>query len=155
MAALAIGLLVLLLLLGGVRLFIGAEPAQILRASRYTGAGLLALIAVAALLTERIGLGILLGSAAWGVFTGGSIWPRGMRFPGRGGDQAMGRKQPASHSSRMTPAEALRVLGLQEGASAEEIRAAHRRLIVQNHPDQGGSDYLAAKINEAKDVLLG
>ncbi len=54
----------------------------------------------------------------------------------------------------MSRTEALRVLGLQEGASVEEIRAAHRKLILNNHPDRGGSDYLASKINEAKDVLL-
>ena len=55
----------------------------------------------------------------------------------------------------MGRAEALRVLGLQEGAAEEDVRAAHRKLILQNHPDKGGSDYLASKINEAKDVLLG
>jgi hypothetical protein len=57
--------------------------------------------------------------------------------------------------SGMSREEALRVLGLKEGASEEDVRAAHRRLMLQNHPDKGGSDYLAAKINEAKDVLLG
>jgi curved DNA-binding protein CbpA len=54
----------------------------------------------------------------------------------------------------MSRAEALKVLGLEDGASEEQVRAAHRRLIVQIHPDKGGTSYLAAKINEAKDVLL-
>ena len=54
----------------------------------------------------------------------------------------------------MKRAEALQVLGLQEGASEYDIREAHRHLIAGMHPDHGGSDYLAAQINHAKDVLL-
>jgi hypothetical protein len=55
----------------------------------------------------------------------------------------------------MSRQEALSVLGLSEGASADDIRAAHRRLIQRVHPDVGGSADLAARINRAKDVLLG
>jgi curved DNA-binding protein CbpA len=55
----------------------------------------------------------------------------------------------------MTRAEALSVLGLEEGASAEDVRRAHRRLIVLVHPDRGGTPYLAARLNQARDVLLG
>ncbi|WP_119392303.1 DnaJ domain-containing protein [Taklimakanibacter lacteus] len=60
----------------------------------------------------------------------------------------------AAPSGKMSRAEALAVLGLKEGATPDEIRAAHRRLMKEFHPDHGGSDYLAAKINQAKDVLL-
>jgi len=55
----------------------------------------------------------------------------------------------------MTRAEALAVLGLSEGASRQDIKAAYQRIISGLHPDHGGSDYLAAQVNEAKAVLLG
>jgi curved DNA-binding protein CbpA len=54
----------------------------------------------------------------------------------------------------MSRAEAFAVLGLAEGATDEEIRAAHRRLIQRVHPDVGGSADLAARINRAKEILL-
>ena len=63
-------------------------------------------------------------------------------------------RAPATASPKMTRAEALAILGLKEGASADDVRAAHRRLMKTAHPDLGGSDYLAAKINEAKEFLL-
>jgi DnaJ domain len=60
-----------------------------------------------------------------------------------------------SAAAAMTTEEALSILGLKAGASPDEIKAAHHRLMMKIHPDQGGSDALAAQVNRAKDVLLG
>ncbi len=60
----------------------------------------------------------------------------------------------ASNSGAMSRAEAYEILGLEDGAPADTVREAHRRLIGHLHPDKGGSTLLAAKVNQAKDVLL-
>lgn len=65
------------------------------------------------------------------------------------------QEPPRTSTGNMERGEALKVLGLDESARAEDIKAAHRRLMANLHPDKGGSDYLAQQINRAKDVLLG
>ncbi|MEJ1969559.1 MAG: DnaJ domain-containing protein [Rhizomicrobium sp.] len=235
MGEVLLGIVVLVAFIFLVRAFLAANPAALAKALRYAGAGLLAVAAIGLFLTEKPAAGAFLASMAWGMFTGGHVWPggwphyrRAKMAPGQtssvrtpwvemaldhesgemhgtilkgahagkrldqldrdtllafcaeaGGDdletqrlleayldrtlgadwraqaQAGDEAPPPRGATGMTRAEALKVLGLQEGASADDIRAAHRRLMLQNHPDKGGSDYLASKINEAKDVLLG
>lgn len=63
-------------------------------------------------------------------------------------------QQSSRNTSNMTRAQALAILGLEEGADREAIIKAHRGLMQKLHPDRGGNDYLAAQINQAKDILL-
>ena len=79
------------------------------------------------------------------------------RFPAWRQDaqgNAAGGQGRAAPSGKMTNEEAYQILGLQPGAGRDEIGRAHRALMKKLHPDQGGSTYLAARVNEAKDTLL-
>lgn len=79
-------------------------------------------------------------------------WRLGAREKGGAGEG--GRRSKWARES-MTHAEAWSLLGLAPGATADEIRAAHRRLMREHHPDRGGSTDFAARLNEAKELLLG
>ncbi len=80
----------------------------------------------------------------------GAAWRETANAGARGEDTG----GTAANQGSMTEKEAYQILGLQPGADADAIRSAYRRLMQHAHPDKGGSPYLAAKINAAKDLLL-
>jgi hypothetical protein len=235
MGPVALGVVALVLVLMLIRAFVTADPKALVRIVRYTGAGGLGVVTVLLALTGRMGPALFLGSMAWGLATGGHLWPA--RWPHYSGghwgkrassgatsvranwvemqldhetgemhgtvlkgahagialdqinrpdvvtiyreaalddpesarlieaylDRRFGpewRGDPGGDTAApvreaMSREEALKILGLKDPVTEDEIRSVHRRLMLQIHPDRGGSDYLAAKINQARDVLLG
>jgi hypothetical protein len=153
---LALGALTLFLLLGGMRAFERAPVTTIKSLLAWVAA--LGGITLALLLVLSGREGIALGAL---VMFGPLIWQRWRAYraslgaPGQQQQQSAGPRQPPpNRQGGMTPEEAYQVLGLHPGASEDEIRAAHHRLMRTAHPDSGGSDWLATRINQARDVLL-
>jgi DnaJ family protein C protein 19 len=148
---LLLGGIVLFVLVGGMRAFERASVTSVKALFAWIAAlGGLSL-ALMLILTGRGGIALgaltLFGPLLyqrWQAARGGRIGG-----PGPGGRGSRTRSGP------MSRAEAFEVLGLQPGASEAEIREAHRRLMRGAHPDTGGSDWLAARINQARDILLG
>jgi hypothetical protein len=156
MPGLLLGVLVLFVLLGGARAFERASVDSI----KSLGAWVAALggIALALLLILSGRASVALGPL---VMFGPLLWRKWQqsRTGAIGGGGAAGStggaaRPPPDMRGAMTPKEAYEVLGLRPGASESEIRDAHRRLMRGAHPDAGGSDWLASRVNQARDILL-
>jgi hypothetical protein len=149
MPLIVLALVALIVVIAFLRLGAGRDPGFLMRLARPAGIAVLVVLTLFFALTERWIPAVFLAGIGWSLYTRGRAVPEGW-FP-----RDEREPPPRDTGTRMPAAEALKILGLPPGADADAVRAAHKRLILQNHPDRGGSDYLAAKINEAKDVLLG
>jgi DnaJ family protein C protein 19 len=150
---LLLGGVVLFLLLGGLRAFERASITTI--KSLFTWIAALGGLSLALLLILTGKGGIALGALT---LFGPLLYQKWQAARGRriGGGPASGSSGPSRRTSgAMTRQEAYEVLGLPTNATEAEIRAAHHRLMRAAHPDAGGSDWLAARINQARDILLG
>jgi DnaJ family protein C protein 19 len=140
------GAVVLFLLMGGLRAFERASVTSV--KSLFTWIAALGGLSLALLLILTGRGGIALGALT---LFGPLLYQRWQAARG----PRIGGSAPGRPSGPMTREEAYQVLGLHQGASQSEIREAHRRLMRGAHPDAGGSDWLAARINQARDILLG
>ena len=172
MLALVLGGLALFAFWGGLRAFQNASVTSI--KSLLTWIAVLGGISLALLLVVTGRWPLALGALT---FFGPTIWNRwraanprmgqrggsagrggagpGGAGPGGAGPSSGAGAGPARRSGAMSREEAFQVLGLHVGASEADIRAAHHRLMRAAHPDAGGSDWLASRVNQARDVLLG
>jgi DnaJ family protein C protein 19 len=158
---LVLGGLVLFAFWGGLRAFERASVTTVKSLVAWIAALGGISLALLLILSGRGGIAIaalvMFGPMIWNRWR--AAHPRVGRSGGAGqggtGTGGAGQGGPARRSSAMTREEAYQVLGLRAGASEADIRAAHHRLMRAAHPDAGGSDWLAARINQARDLLLG
>jgi len=117
------------------------------RLMRYGFAVVLGLLAFLILVRGNIPVGGILGFLSY-LSAQGSLWNI------FGGSVDKKRQNPRAGLPPMSREEALEILGLSGTPGQSEIRAAHHKMMLKFHPDQGGSDYFATKLNQARDLLL-
>jgi DnaJ family protein C protein 19 len=94
-----------------------------------------------------------------GLAAGAAAYAARFAFEAYHGWKAAGSKMRQFYKGgflpKMTRREAAQILGIRESAPEQKVKEAHRRIMIANHPDSGGSSYIATKVNEAKEMLLG
>ncbi len=149
MIFLLLGCASLLVVMGALGMFSRAQVANVKQFGVWTVAIGGLLMAALLFFTGRgalaIGALVMLGPLIWSWI--GLAKPQGT--------PKSGTRPPAGRSGAMSRAEAMEVLGVPANSSKADIQAAYIRLMQAAHPDRGGSDWLAARINQARDVLLG
>jgi hypothetical protein len=158
---LLLGTAILAALLLGLKAFERASAAAIVTLLKwiaaFAGLALTGLLLLSGRGPQALTGLVLVGPLLWRRWHQGGFGGGGLGGGGFGGANAGAgaTPPPRRQSSTMTRAEAFEVLGLKSDAGEDEIHAAHRRLMRMAHPDTGGSDWLASRINQARDVLLG
>lgn len=145
--AILAGLLLLLL-----QWWANAEVASAKRSLMWGVVGICVLLAIILLATGKAILAAVPAGYALLRMAGPALI--GKLFKSVNFDRSRFTGRPPASGENMSRAEALEVLGLKDGASEGEINEAYRRLMGQVHPDKGGSDWMAAKLNAARQTLL-
>jgi hypothetical protein len=155
---LLLGGLVLFTLIGGLRAFERASVTSIKMLVAWVAALGGLTLALLLILSGRggaaIGALVMFGPLVWQKIRAARLQSYA-RQPPSGSAPGAGTWGAASAGGPMTRQEAYQVLGLRAGASETDIREAHHRLMRRAHPDVGGTEWIATRINQARDVLLG
>ncbi|MCF8474579.1 MAG: hypothetical protein K9G26_07775 [Emcibacter sp.] len=134
------------------RLMKQSHSAKINKIFRYGFAVILGLLAYFFLImAKNIPIGAILGILSFFSAQGG-LWKILMNNSDGAGNNK--KETSVNHKNAMTREEALEILGLSGHPSKSEIKEAHHKMMLKLHPDQGGSDYFASKLNQARDMLI-